>query len=224
MCMTGPCYILGACTVFHREDTLRDHLTRVWANNVHTQNLVCLLFCKNLDKTLGIEIGLGARISREIEFADGELNTGSLEFLFGLTDPSNLRMCVYDRGNCIVIHVPVSRLDEFDSSNTLGSGSQKTNEQKQKVQRTLLLSLVRQHRPEGDIPDALDILDGCVKLVVYDDPALVIHLHTDGLQVQTFYIWAATDSNKNDVRVKDFLLATRCGLHLEGDFTIVGLF
>jgi len=64
---------------------------------------------------------------------------------------------------------------------------------------TLLLSLVSQHRSEGNISDALDSLDGGVVLIVDNDSALSVELDTDGLEVESVGDGSSTNSDEDNV-------------------------
>ena len=74
-----PCNVLRARAVLDGKDTLPDHLTRVGANDVHTQNAVGLGLSDELHDTLSVEVRLRARVSRERELADLVLDARGLE-------------------------------------------------------------------------------------------------------------------------------------------------
>lgn len=59
-----------------------------------------------------------------------------------------------------------------------------------------------QHRSKSDITDALDTLDGGVELVVNNNPAFVILLDADCLEVQPISVRTSTNSNKHNIGLK----------------------
>ena len=83
-----------------------------------TENLVGLLLSDELDETVSVEVGLGASVGREAEFADVVLHAGLLQVLLGLTDPGNFGMGVDDGGDGPVVDMTMSVLDELNSGNT----------------------------------------------------------------------------------------------------------
>lgn len=82
------------------------------------QNLIRLLLSYEFDKAIRIQVCLGTRVGREIEFADIVFDALSFEVLFGTANPCNFGMGVDNRGYSVVVDVSMSRLDVFDGSNT----------------------------------------------------------------------------------------------------------
>ena len=72
----------------------------------------------------------------------------------------------------------------------------------QRRRHAFLFCLVRKHRSESNVTDALDVRDGSVELVVNDDTALGVDLNANLLEVEASCDWAAADGNKNDVRLE----------------------
>jgi hypothetical protein len=64
---------------------------------------------------------------------------------------------------------------------------------------TFFLGFVSQHRTKGDISDTFDALDGSVKLGINDDPALVIFLDSDCLEIQPISIGTTPDCHQNHI-------------------------
>ena len=89
---------------------------------VQAECAVRFLFDQELDLALGVQIRLGARIREEREPADPVPHA----LLFRLPDPRHLRVRVHHARNRVIIHVAVVRVD-------------------------VLLCLVREHWPEGDV-------------------------------------------------------------------------
>jgi hypothetical protein len=69
-------------------------------------------------------------------------------------------------------------------------------------ERTFLLGFVCQHRPKGHIADAFDAADVRVELIVDYDSALVILLHTDRLEVESFGVRSTTNGDKHHVSLE----------------------
>ncbi len=203
MSVAGASNILRAGTVLDGEDTLSDHLTGVrtydttpcekntilsrkerLTDDVNAKNTVSLSLSQELNLTLSIEVGLRTRVGRERELADLVLDASSLELLLGLADPSDLRVGVHDGGDGVVVDVPVTLADVLDGGNTLFFG------------------LVREHRSEGDVTDALDVLHGRVELVVDYDAALVVELDADLLEVEALGVGSASYGDEDDIGFK----------------------
>ena len=184
MSVTCPGNILRAGAILDSKDALRDHLTSIGANDMHPKHAVRLRLGDELDGALSVEVRLRARIGRKGELADLVLDARGLELLLRLADPGDLGVRVHDGRDRVVVDVPVALGDVLDRGDAL------------------LLGLVREHGPEGDVADALDALHARVELVVDHDAALVVELHAGGLEVQALGVWPATDGNKNDVRLE----------------------
>ena len=88
-----------------------------------TEDLVGLLLSDKLDETISVEVGLGARVGREAEFADVVLHAGLLQVLLGLADPGDFGMGVDDGGDGPVVDVTMSVLDELNSGDTCNNRS-----------------------------------------------------------------------------------------------------
>lgn len=65
--------------------------------------------------------------------------------------------------------------------------------------RTLFLGLVCEHRTEGNITDALDVLHRGVELVIDNDTTLAINLDANLVKVEALSDGATTDGNKNNI-------------------------
>jgi len=179
--MTSPSNILSTSLVLDRQARARNHLAGIGANDMYAKHTVGLLLGNKLDKALGVEVGLRARVGREGVLADLVLHARGRELLLGLADPRDLRVRVHDRRDRVVVDVPVPRLDVLDRRDAL------------------LLGLVREHGPEGHVADALDPRHRGVELVVDDDAPLCVDFGADGFQVQAVGVWPSTDGDKNNV-------------------------
>lgn len=176
-----PGNILGRSTVLESENTLSNHLTGVGADNVNTEDTVGLLVGEELDHTLGVEVGLCARVGGEGEGTDVVLDAGLLELGLILTDPCDLGVGVHDGGNGVVVDVAVSLGNVLDD----GDG--------------LLLGLVGEHRTEGAVTDDTDVRDLGAVFLVNDQAAAVVGLETNVLKAKTGRVWATTDGDEDDV-------------------------
>jgi hypothetical protein len=179
--MASPRNVLRTRAVLHRENTLADHLTRVRADDVHAEHTVGLRLRDDLHAAVRVRVRLGARVGAERELARLVLGAGSLELLLGLADPGDLGVCVDNRRDHVVVDVAVPGLDVLDRGDAL------------------LLGLVRQHRSECDVADALDVLHGRVELVIDDDTTLVVELHADLVKVKAVGVRAAADGDEDDI-------------------------
>ena len=226
--VAGSGNVLRRRLVLNRKDRRGDHLTGVGANDVHTENLVRLLLDQELDGSLRVGVRLGSRVGEEGELASLVLDTLLLEVLLSLTakfgkskseqlgavknenesghhspNPCDLRVCVDDRRNGLVVDVTVAGLDNLDSGNTL------------------LFGLVRQHGAKGGVTNALDALAGSVVLVVNDDAASLVLLNTNSLEVEALGHRSSADSDKNDVGVKLLLLTALGILNVEEHLAVL---
>lgn len=149
-----------------------------------TQYPVGLSIREELDHTVGVEVGLRTRVGGEGEVSDVVLDTGLLELLLVLTNPSDLGVSVHDRGNSAVVDVAVALGDVLDGSDGL------------------LLGLVGKHRAEGNVTDGANVLDLGTVLLVDDQAATVVSLETDVVEAEAGSVGTATDSDEDDISVK----------------------
>lgn len=180
----GASNVLGRCTVLKGKSALSDHLTGVGADNVHTEDTVGLSVGKELDETLRVGVGLGARVGAEGERADLVLDTGLLELSLVLADPGDFGVGVHDAGDGAVVDVAVVLGDVLDGGNGL------------------LLSLVGKHGAEGAVTDHADVRDLGAVLLVDHEAATAVGLKTDLLEAETSGVGTAADGNKADISVE----------------------
>jgi hypothetical protein len=195
--------IFGARTVFERKHSLRDHLTsiRTYKNgssyprvppntntartdDMYSENYVRLGLHKELDLSLGIQVGLGARVGEEREAADFILHAFLLEFLLRLADPRDFRVRVYDARDRAVVHVSVSAVDVLCSGDAL------------------LFCLVREHGSEGHVADAFDVRHAGVELVVDHDASAWVDFDADFIEAEALDVWPAADGDEDNVRLE----------------------
>lgn len=62
MSVAGPCNVFTAGVVFHGEGSFSDGLTSVGADDVAAENLVGVSLSEELDETILVVDGLGARV------------------------------------------------------------------------------------------------------------------------------------------------------------------
>lgn len=95
----------------------------------------------------------------------------------------------------------VTRLNKLDSGDTydIEQKSATSDVITPKVIRTLLLSLVSQHRTECNISDTLDVLHACVELGIDDDSSLVVDFDSDLLEVESSGEWSPSNGNENNI-------------------------
>lgn len=116
MCRTSD--VLRTSSILNCQHSLRNHLTSVRSNDVHSQNPIGLLLHQKLDISFGIQIGLCSRVGNEGEFADFVLDVGSFEFLFGLAYPGDFGVGIDDGGDGVVVDMTVTGFDKFDGGDT----------------------------------------------------------------------------------------------------------
>lgn len=178
-----PRNVLGRGTVLNGKTGLSNHLTSVGADDVNAENAVGFGIGDELDKTLGVEVGLRARVGGEGEGADLVLDAGSLDLGLVLADPGDLRVCVHDRGDDAVVDVTVTLRNVLDG----GDG--------------LLLSLVGKHGAEGAVTDDADVGNLGAVLVVDDQAALVVGLDTNVLNAEAGGVRTTANGNENNICV-----------------------
>jgi len=124
----------------------------MWTPTMRSLSRTARIFCKAGRRLHGARAAAG----RERKHTALVVDTGSLELLFGLSDPGNLRRRVDDRGDNVVIDVSVTPGDAIGDRNAL------------------LLAFVRQHRPAHAIPDGPHAGDpGLAGIIDPDEAPLV---------------------------------------------------
>jgi len=181
MSMASPSHIFSTSLVLDRQARAGNHLASIGANDMHAKHAVRLLLGDKLDKALGVEVGLRARVGRERVLADLVLHARGLELLLGLANPRNFRVRVHDRRDRVVVDVPVPRLDVLDRRDPF------------------FLGFVREHRTEGDVADAFHACYRGVELVINYDPALCVDFGANRFQVEAVGVRPSTNGNKNNV-------------------------
>lgn len=85
-------------------------------------------------------------------------------------------------------------------------------------QPTLLLGLVGKHGAKSNVTDALDTLDAGVKLVINDNPSLLVSFNTYRFEIETLGNGSSTNGDEHNVGLNGFLLAAlgRIDLELDG--------
>lgn len=194
-----PGNVLAGGTVLDGQCGLGDHLTSTGADDVDTENAVGLGISNEFDDTLGVEVGLGARVGAEGESADVVLDAGGLDLGLVLADPGNLGVGVHDAGDGSVVDMAVALLDVLDNGNSL------------------LLGLVSQHGAEGNVTNDADVGDLGAVLLVNDEAAALILVDADVLNVQTLGVGATADGDQDDISIQGLLLATLGRLDAQGD-------
>lgn len=84
-------------------------------------------------------------------------------------------------------------------------------------QPTLLLSLVGKHGPKSNVADALDTLGAGVKLVINDNPSLLVSFNTNSFEIETLSNGSSTNGDEHNVGLNGFLLAALGRIDLELD-------
>ena len=150
MRMTRPRHILRRSPILDGQHALRNHLTRIRADDVNAQYTIRLGISNELDHAVRLEIRLGARIGGEGEGARLVFDAGGLDFGFVLPDPRHFGMRVHDGRDGAVVDVAVAFGDVFDGRDGF------------------FFRFVRQHGPEGAVADDADVWElGAVFLVDY---------------------------------------------------------
>jgi len=181
MCVAGSANIFSTSTIFHGKTSFSNHFTGVGTHDVNTKDSVSLGISDNLDETIGIIVGTGTGVGNEGVATSLELNTGLLQFFFVLTNPSDFRVSIDDRGNNIVVDVTVAGSDHLRDS------------------ETFIFGLVSQHRSESNITNASDVGDVGLELRVDDNAATVINLNTDVFKAKTFSEGTTTNGEKDNI-------------------------
>lgn len=137
-----------------------------------------------LDKPFGVEVRLRSGVGGEGELSDIVLDVLGLELLLILTDPGDFRVGVHDRGNSAVVDVTIALADVLDNGNGL------------------FLSLVGQHRTEGNVTNGTNVGDLSPVFLVNDDTAALVDLKANVLQAETVSVRAATDGDENNISIE----------------------
>src|SRR3982751_3167540 len=99
--------VLARCTELHRDDAFGDELARLRADDVHPEDAIGLLICKQLDEACRIAERARPAVCRERETARAVGGAFRLQLLLRLADPRNFRRRVDDPGNRVEVDVPV---------------------------------------------------------------------------------------------------------------------
>lgn len=86
-----------------------------------------------------------------------------------------------------------------------------------KDQPTLLLSLVGKHGAKSDVADALNTLGAGVKLVINDNPSLLVSFNTYRFEIETLSNGSSTNGDEHNVGLNGFLLAALGRIDFELD-------
>lgn len=182
--VTRPGDILATGTVLERQHALGDHFSGVGSNDVDTQDAVRLCVSEELDQTVGVEVGLCSRVGGEGEGADLVLDALLFQLGLVLAYPGDFRVGVHDGWDGVVVDVTVVLGDEFDGCDGF------------------LLGLVCEHGSESAVANDADVRDLGAVFLVDDDAATVVDLEANVLKTETSSVWAATDSDEDDVGVE----------------------
>ena len=131
--------------------------------------------------SLSVLVTLCPRISSIRVLSDLVLDARRLQLFLILAHPRNLGVRVHNRGDGIVVDVPVAVLDHFHRGDTL------------------LLGLVRQHGTERDVADTLDALGGSVELIVDDDSAALVGFDADLFEAEALGDGTTANGDEDDV-------------------------
>jgi hypothetical protein len=197
--VAGAGNILGGGTVLDGKGSLGDHLTGTGTDDVNTENAVGLGIGDELDKTLSVEVGLGAGVGAEGERTDTVLDARCLDLSLVLANPGDLGVGVHDAGDGGVVDVAVAGLDVFDGGNGL------------------LLGLVGQHGAESAVTNDTDVGELGAVFLVDDQTATVVLLDANLLEVQALGVGATANGDQDNVGVQDLLLAALGGLNVKSD-------
>jgi hypothetical protein len=197
--VAGTGNILAGGTVFNGKGGLGDHLTSTRSDNVDTENAVGLSIGNELDNTLSVEVGLGARVGAEGERSDVVLDAGGLDLGLVLANPSDLGVGVHNAGDGSVVDVTVTSLNVLNG----GDG--------------FLLGLVGQHGTESAVTDDTDVGNLGAVLLVNDETAAVVLLDSNALEVQALGVRLAANGDKDDISIEGLLLTALGGLDVEAD-------
>lgn len=181
MSMGRPCNVLSTSAIFNSKNTLRNHLTRIRAHDMHPQNPIRLGLSQKLDEPLRVQIRLCPRIRRKHKLSNLVLDSLRLQILLRLTNPRDLRVRVDNRRDGVVVDVSVAGLDVFDGCDAL------------------FFCLVCEHGPEGDVADAFDVLLRRGELVVNDDTASVVEVDTCGFEIEAVGVWPSANGNEDNI-------------------------
>lgn len=180
--MAGTTDIFGRSTIFQGQASLSNHFTSVGADDVNTEHTVSLGINDNLDHTVRVIVGTSTRVSNKWVSANLVLDAGCLEFLFGLANPGNFRVCVDDGGDGVVVDVTVA------GSNHLGNG------------KAFVFSLVGQHGTERSIANATYVGHVRLEFRVDNDPSTVVKFNTNVFQAQALSVRTTTNGNEDNIR------------------------
>ncbi len=183
-----------------------DQIASARANDRGPQDTVGFLVSDDFDKTtLGLMHRLGAGIGHEVELANLDLATLSLERILSRANGGHFRSGVNHTGNDAVVHVAML------ARNRVGDG------------HAFVFGLVGQHRAFDHVTNGVDARHVGGPMGIGCDLAALGQFHTQRVQTQTFGIRLTAGCNQHNIRVNDFFVAALLGLVFHLGFGLGGI-
>lgn len=176
--------ILRAGAILECQDTFRNHLTGIRADDVNAQNPIGFRIGQEFDQAVAIEVGLCTTVRAEGECADLVFDTRLFQFGLVLADPCHFRVCVHDGGDGTVVDVTIVFGEEFDRRNSF------------------FFCFVSKHGTECAITNDSDMGDLGAVLAVDDDTATVVGLETDSVQAKAGCVRATSNGNQDNIGIE----------------------
>jgi len=133
---------------------------------VGAQNTVGLGVGDDLHEAVSVGIRAGPAVGGKGEVADAVLYAGLLQLVLGLAHPGDLRVCVHNGGDGVVVDVSVAASELL------------------RHRDTLLLGLVCEHGSDHHVADREDVALVGLEVSVDLNATTLVNLHTNLLQVE----------------------------------------
>jgi hypothetical protein len=148
---------------------------------VHAEDAVRLFLNEELDLALSVQVRFGPRVGKEGEAPNFISYALLFQILLRLPNPCYLWVRIHHARDRVVVYMAMTRVDVLRRGDAL------------------LFCLVRKHRSEGDVTDALDVRHACVELVVDHDAPARVDFDTDVFKSEAVDVWPAADGNEDNV-------------------------
>mmetsp|Transcript_27295 Transcript_27295/g.73769 ORF Transcript_27295/g.73769 Transcript_27295/m.73769 type:complete len:270 (-) Transcript_27295:832-1641(-) len=197
--MAGTRNVFCARAILQCYAHLMDKLASGGAHDVAAQDLIGLSIGNKLDHSLSLIHRSRAAVAHERELASLVCQALLLGVLLSHAQASHLRVGVADAGHRVIVDVAFLACQDFCSSHTV------------------LLSLMREHRPWDAISDGVDGGHSGAEVAVHLDLVALRHLHAQLLQAQALGVWTPPDGHQHHVCLHCLCLAPLGCLHLQLD-------
>jgi hypothetical protein len=183
--MAGVGDVFRGRAEFHRERGFGDHCSGERADDVNAEHFVGFGVGDYLHKAIGVAVGFGAAVRHEGEFADLDL-AALLGLFLGQANVSDFGHGVDDAGDHCVVHDAGLTRDKLRRRNAL------------------ILGLVRQHRPGGDVANGIDARDARLEIMADFNLSAFVESDARLVEAETFSVRTPANADEHAVSLNGF--------------------